>query len=256
VQDTVFEEAFKKVGELIGKLGDSWRDITDNVNSVLRWLPGFLEEPIKAAFNKCSAKVTEVLDKMAEFYSNPGSASAIRAVGDGWNEQVGARASTQAGLLVKEQLETDNEWTGDAADRYGEAVTSQNKALAQVKTITDTLQSTLNEIATAVRTFWVSLGVAFVTYIGAAIVCIAGVCTAVAAAPALIAFFAASVAFLTASVTFANNFANSLDEKKAKLEQQVTMDGQFTSGNWPPAAADKMSDGSVNDGDKSDWTPK
>jgi uncharacterized protein YukE len=256
MQDTVFEEAFKKVGELIEKLGNAWQDITGNVNSVLRWLPGFLEEPIKSAFNKCSAKVTEVLDKMATFYQNPGSASAIRTAGDGWNQQVGARASTQAGLLVKEQLETDNEWTGDAADRYGEAVTAQNKALAQIKTITENLQTTLNEIASAVRTFWVSLGIAFVTYIGAAIVCIAGVCTAVAAAPALIAFFTASVAFLTAVVTFANNFSNTLEEKKAKLEQQSTMDGPFANGEWPPSAADKMSDGSVNDGDKSDWTPK
>ena len=48
---------------------------------------------------------------------------------------------------MKEQLDTDNEWTGDAADRYGEAVTAQNKALAQIKTITENLQTTLNEIA-------------------------------------------------------------------------------------------------------------
>jgi uncharacterized protein YukE len=256
MQDTVFEEAFKKVGDLIEQLKNAWSDITSNVNSVLSWLPGFLEGPIRSAFNKCSDKVTEVLQQMATFYQNPGSASAIRTAGDGWNEQVGARASTQAGLLVKEQLETDNEWTGDAYDRYAEAVTAQNKALAQVKTITENLQNTLNEIASAVRTFWVSLGIAFVTYIGAAIVCIAGVCTAVAAAPALIAFFAASLAFLTAAVGFANTFSNTLDEKKAKLEQQSTMDGPFSGGNWPPSASDKMSDGSVKDGDKSDWTPK
>jgi uncharacterized protein YukE len=256
MQDTVFEEAFKKVGDLIEQLGNAWTDITNNVNSVLDWLPGFLEGPIRTAFNQCSDKVTEVLDKMATFYQNPGSATAIRTAADSWNEQVGAKASTQAGLLVKEQLETDNEWTGDAYDRYAEAVTSQNKALAQVKTITDTLQTTLNEIASAVRTFWVSLGIAMVTYIAAAIACIAAVCTAVAAAPGLIAFFIASVAFLTTAVTFANNFSNALDEKKAKIEQQTTMDGVFASGEWPSAVADKMSDGSVKDHDKSDWTPK
>ncbi|MGH4016768.1 MAG: hypothetical protein ACRDSL_23110 [Pseudonocardiaceae bacterium] len=49
---------------------------------------------------------------------------------------------------------------------------------------------------------------------------------------------------------------NRLGGQKAKLEQQSTMDGQFANGNWPPAVADKMSDASVKDGDKSDWTPE
>lgn len=256
MQDTVFEEAFKRVGELVEKLKGAWDDITDGVNTVLGWLPGFLEGPIKSAFNKCAAKVSEVLDQVATFYQNPGSASAIRTAADGWNQQVGAKASTQAGLLVKEQLDTDNEWTGDAADRYGEAVTAQNKALTQVKTVTENLQNTLNEIASAVRTFWVQIGIAFASYIALMVGCIVGVCTVVGAVPSLLAALGFSVTFIGTSITFANNFANALDEKKGKLEQQSTMDGQFANGEWPPSASDKMADASVNDGDKSDWTPK
>jgi uncharacterized protein YukE len=234
--DTAFEEACNEVDDLLRKLTDAWNDIVDGVNTVLSILPGFLEGPVKGAFNSVSAKVSQVFDDMRQLITERGSASAIRTAAESWNTDVGGRASTQAGLLTKEALETDNEWTGDAADRYGEAVTSQGRALTQIKTITDTLQTTLNEIATALKVYWVAIAIAFGTYVALMIGCIIGAATVVA--------------------TFSTNFANTLDEKKAKIDQQTTMDGAFANGTWPPAAADQMSDASVRDGDKSDWTPK
>ncbi len=254
--DAAFEGALTKVSELFEKLKGAWDGIVDGVNRVLGILPGFLEGPVKSAFRKCESKVGEVFDEITKLFSERGSASALRAAGQSWNEQVGYRASTQAGLLVKEALETDNEWTGDAADRYGEAVTAQGKALTQIKTITETLQTTLNEIASALTVFWIGIAVAFGGYVALMIGCIIGACTVVGTIPSLIAALGFSVAFLSAVATLSNNFANTLEEKKAKVAQQATMDGQFANGNWPPAVADKISDASVRDGDKSDWTPK
>ncbi len=254
--DTAFDEALIRVSELLKNLKGAWDDIVDGVNHVLSILPGFLEGPVKSACEKCSSKVTEVFNEITKLFSERGSVSALRTVGESWNEQVGHRASTQAGLLTKEALETDNKWTGDAADRYGEAVTAQGKALTQIKTITDNLQTTLNEIASALNVFWVGIAVAFGAYVASMIGCIIGACTVVGTVPSLIAALTFSVAFLSAVATLSNNFANTLDEKKAKIEQQSTMDGSLANGNWPPAVADKMSDASVRDGDKSDWTPK
>ncbi len=254
--DAAFEGALTKVSELFEKLKGAWDDIVDGVNRVLRILPGFLEGPIKSAFKKCSSKVGEVFDEVTKLFSERGSASALRAAAEGWNEQVGHRASTQAGLLMKEALETDNEWTGDAADRYGEAVTAQGKALAQIKTITDVLQTTLNEIASALSAFWTGILVYFGVYVALMIGCIVGICSGVGTVPSLLAALGFSAAFLERVTTLSANFANTLDEKKAKIEQQSTMDGQFANGEWPSAVADKMSDASVRDGDKSDWTPK
>jgi hypothetical protein len=256
VVDTAFDEALTRVSELLDKLNGAWNDIVDGVNHVLSILPGFLEGPVSSAFTKCSSKVAEVFDEIAKLFSERGSAPALRAAGESWNEQVGHRASTQAGLLTKEALETDNEWTGDAADRYNEAATAQGKALTQIKTITETLQTTLNEIASALNVFWIGIAVAFGTYVALMIGCIVGACTVVGTIPSLVAALGFSVAFLGAVTTLSNNFGNTLDEKKAKFEQQATMDGQFANGNWPSAVADKMSDASVRDGDKSDWTPK
>ncbi|MGH3428846.1 MAG: hypothetical protein ACRDQZ_14980, partial [Mycobacteriales bacterium] len=133
-----------RVHKLVKRLKDAWDDIVDGVNSVLDMLPGVLEGSIKSAFEKCSSKVAKVFKEIAKLYSERGSASALRAAGGSWNEQVGHRASTQAGLLTKEALEADDEWTGDAADRYGEAITTQGKALTEIKAITDILQTTLN----------------------------------------------------------------------------------------------------------------
>lgn len=210
----------------------------------------------KSLVNECSSKVAEIFDEITKLFSERGSATALRAAGESWNEQVGHRASTQTGLLTKEALETDNEWTGDAADRYGEAVTAQGKALTQIKAITEILQTTLNEIASALKVFWVGIAIAFGTYVALMIGCIIGACTVVGTIPSLLAALGFSVAFLSAVATLSNNFANTLDEKKAKLEQQATMDGQFANGDWPSAVADKLSDASVRDGDNSDWTPK
>lgn len=86
--------------------------------------------------------------------------------------------------------------------------------------------------------------------------CIIGAATVVATVPSLLAALGFSLTFLGAVATFSTNFANTLDEKKAKIDQQTTTDGAFANGTWPPAAADQMSDASVRDGDKSDWTPK
>ncbi len=254
--DIAFEEALTRVSKLLEKLKGAWDDIVDGVNRVLSILPGFLEGPIRSLFEKCSSKVTEVVNEITKLFSEQGSATALRTAGESWNEQVGHRASTQAGLLVKEALETDNEWTGDAADRYGEAVTAQGKALTQIKTITENMQTTLNEIASALDKFWIAIEVAFGVYVVSMIGCIAGVCTGAGTVPALFAALLFSVTFLGAFGTFLTDFTNTLDEKKARLEQQATMDGQFANGNWPPAVAEKMSDASVKDGDKSDWKPK
>jgi uncharacterized protein YukE len=254
--DIAFEETLTRVSELLEKLKSAWDDIVDGVNHVLSILPGFLEGLIKSAFEKCSSKVTDVFNEITKLFSERGSASALRTAGESWNEQVGHRASTQAGLLTKETLETGDEWTGNAADRYAEAVTAQGNALAQIKTIADNLQTTLNEIASALNVFWIGIAVAFGSYVASMIGCIVGACTVVGTVPSLIAALGFSVTFLGVVAILSTNFANSLDEKKAKIEQQSTMDGQFADGNWPPAVADKTSDASVRDGDKSDWTPK
>lgn len=256
VADTAFNEMLTRVSELLEKLKGVWDDIVNGVNHVLSILPGFLEGPIKSAFETCSSKVIEVFTEITKLFSERGSADALRTAGESWNEHVGHRASTQAGLLAKEALEGNKEWTGDAADRYADAITAQGRALTQIKTITDSLQTTLNEIASALKNFWTGIALYFSGYVVLMIGCAAGAGSVIGTIPSLIAALGISVEFLYKITTLSNDFANKLDDNKAKIEQQSTMDGQFANGNWPSAVTEKMSDASVRDGDKSDWTPK
>lgn len=254
--DIAFEETLTRVSNLLEKLKSVWDEILVGVNHVLSFLPGFLAGPITSIFEKCSSKVTEVFNEITKLFIERGSESALRTAGESWNEQVGHRTSTQAGLLTKEALEVDNKWTGDAAERYAEAVTAQGRALTQIKIITDTLQTTLNEIASGLHSFWTGIIVAFGIYVSLMALCIWGACTVVGAVPSLIAALTLSLSLLEIISKLSNDFANTLEEKKAKIEQQATMDGQFANGDWPSAVANEMSDASVRDGDKSDWTPK
>jgi uncharacterized protein YukE len=257
--DTVFEEAFKKFGDMFEKLKGAWDGICSGIEWVLDqwWIPGFIKDPVRDGYNALKPKVSEALDKCAKFYQTPGDPSGIRTTAESWTNNVGKAANDQAGILVKEQLDTDNSWTGAAADRYGEAVTSQNKALAGAKLLTDNVNQTLNEIASAIATFWVSFGTAIATYVIAAGIAVAACCTGVGAAAGIPAFIIATGAFITASIMFANNFNNTLSDKKGKLDQLVPTGAPFGSnGSWPPAASDKMADATVGDGDGSDWTPK
>ncbi|HEU5471466.1 MAG TPA: hypothetical protein VFV67_12495 [Actinophytocola sp.] len=255
VIDTAFEDAVAAVRDAVDRLREIWNDIVDGVNHVLGILPGFLEGPVKDAFNNLSGKVTEALDKIWQFYTERGSASAVRQVASDWNTEVGGAASEQAGLLTPAQLASTGQWSGTAATRYTQVVGNQTKALADVKTITDSVQTTLNEIADALRNFWVGLAVAVGAYIASMVGCAIGAATVVGAVPSLIAALGFSVTFIGAAVKLALDFSNALDAKKAKLEQQTTLNGSFASDSWPPATAGALADGSVRDGDKSDWTP-
>lgn len=254
-----FDEAAQRVEELVEELRRTWDSIVSAVNRALSAVPALLQhfvEPIRRAFEWAAAKVSEVFTQMYEFLTDRGSSAAIRAAGEQWNTQVGARASTQAGLLVKESLETDNQWQGMAAERYGEVVTQQNKALNQVKTITDTVQTTLNEVASALGAFWTGYAIATGAYVVSMAGCIVGAATVVAAVPALVAAAGFSATYIGAALTLAMTCRNALDEKKVKFDQQTTFSGTFAGQQWPSATAEQVSDGSVRDGDGSDWTPK
>ncbi len=244
--DAAFEGAITQFDEGMAKLRGIWDELVRGVKWVLGKLPGILADKLQEMFNKLADKFTEAFDNMVKYATERGSAPAITAVADEWNNTVGKKASTQAGLLAKEALDTDNEWTGGAADRYAEAITAQGKALNQLKTVTDNVHSTLTEIASALKNYWLAMAVATGTFVAAMVVA-AVTCAGVATAPAgVVAAIAATVTYIGATATFTLVYNNTLDEKKTKLDQQTTMEGTFAAGSWPSAVTEKMTE----------WTPK
>jgi hypothetical protein len=241
-----FDNAIGRFDGGMAKLAGLWDELVRGIKWVIGKLPGILADKLGELFTKLVNKFAEAVDGMMKYATERGSAAAIIAVADEWNTAVGARASTQFGLLAKEALDTDNEWRGPAADRYAEAVAAQGKALNQIKTIAENVQSTLTEIATALKNYWVAMAVALGTYLVAMAVAVAA-CAGVATAPAgVTGALVATGAVIGTTATFTLAYSGTLNEKKAKLDQQTTMDGTFAAGNWPSAVTEKMTE----------WSPK
>lgn len=240
------DAAAQQVADAVTRIRDAWNQIQNGVNSVLDWLPGFLCDKLKEWFSKLASKVSEFFDLMTKPFIQRGSSDALRTAGESWNTDIGGRASTQAGLLAPEQLKTDNEWQGKAADSYKDAITSQNKALASVKTLSENVQNALNEVANALDSFWNGLLAAVLTYVGAMVLCIIGAATVVAAIPSIAAAVTASIAVIVATINLTTTFVNSLQTQRGKLEQIGTTDSAFANGQWPPATT----------GDNKGWKPK
>ncbi|MGH3875896.1 MAG: WXG100 family type VII secretion target [Actinophytocola sp.] len=240
--DEVYEAAVDLVRNAIEQLKEIWNDFVEAFNKALKVVPGYLNPGLVHAMKKLSSWFGDMMEKVWKVYTERGSAGAVRAVAGDWNTEVGGKASTQAGLLVLGQLPTTGFWSGTAGSRYIHVVNGQNKALADVKTITDNLQTTLNEIAEAMRTFWRTLAVSVGGYVALMAGCAASAMfgvTAVVAIPAAVGF---TVAFIGVLNDLTLDFSNALDAKEAKLRQLITTDSSFASGAWPPSTADALAE--------------
>jgi uncharacterized protein YukE len=255
--DSRFDSAVEFVKTVYQALKAAWDGIVNGVNWVLDNLAFLGIGPaVKAAFDELVAPVTEALDRIVFYCNNPGDPGGIRTVGEDWTNNVGAHASTQAGQLAKGQLDSDNSWSGQAAERYGEAAILQSQALTQIKTMTDALQNTLNEIAAAITNFWIG----FANYLGVYLVAMAACAIAAASGAGILVSLgtaaAATATFLVGMTTLATDLDNTLADKKSRLDQQTTVGAPFTNNSWPSAVSEKFSDASVTDGDTSDWIPR
>jgi hypothetical protein len=253
VVDAAFEELIQRIDGLAAEFDKAWTDLVNAVNIVLPQLPGFLQPVVRGQFNKLSAKKDNAMEKFWKIYTERGSASAVRQVASDWNTLVGEKASDQAEKLTLTQLPSHNRWEGPAYIAYKEVVGFQSTKLGEVKTMTNAVQTTLNEIADAMKTFWDGMARTVGVYVLAMVACGITAATEVGIAPAIIAGIAATAIFFDKIGDLATTFANTLDTKEAALEAQQTLNG--TDGKWPAVNAEALSDASVLDGDqKSDWT--
>jgi uncharacterized protein YukE len=239
-------DAAAQVADAVDRIRRIWEDIKSGVETVLDWLPGFLSHTLRDWFQKLANKISEFFDTVSKPLRERGSADSLRSAGESWNKDVGGRASTQAGLLAPEQLKTDNEWQGRAADAYKDAITGQGKALNAVKAITENVQNALNEVANALESFWNGMLVAVLAYVASMVGCAIGAATVVGAVPSIIAAVGFSIAVITATVTLSTAFSNTLDTQRSKFQQIATTDGSFAGAKWPPATT----------GDNNGWVPK
>ncbi len=253
--DNAFEEAVRAIESAVKKIRQAWEDIVDHVNFALRILPGYLEERLRRSMERATAEYRDADVWIWDILLERGSASAVRQAAGDWNAKVGEVASNQSKLLAFGQLPSNGLWSGPAQLAYRSVVDLQSQTLVELKAMTDKAQNTLNDIAEAIKTFWVKIAVTVLVLEGAMVGVAIATATGVLAPAAIVALIVAIVGFWTAVAEFTNDFHNKLDSKKAELEQQTAQNG--AEGQWPPLNAD-LSDATVRDDptpDASDWTP-
>lgn len=255
VVDAAFEEAMQGIQDLAGKFDEAWNDLVNGVNLVLPMLPAYLQPIVKGQFNKLATKKDNTLEKYWKIFAERGDASAVRQVASDWNTKVGEKVSEQAGKLNPTQMPSHNRWDGTAYIAYKEVVNFQGTKLGEVKAMSNALQTTLNEIADAMNTFWTGMKTTYGVYVAAIVVFAIAANTKIGMAAAITGGITATAMFFDSISKLSTEFANALDSKEAALEQQQTLNG--TDGKWPPINTESLADASVLDDDqKSDWTPK
>jgi hypothetical protein len=83
-----------------------------------------------------------------------------------WATDIGGAASRHGGLATLNGIRADDHWTGMAADAYRNTLPPQLAALTAIKATADELDSTLNDLANSILTYWVSISQATLSLVG------------------------------------------------------------------------------------------
>lgn len=253
IGDAIYPTVITKVAETIKALREALDWVDDAVGRVLAALPdwGPVLNDLKA---RLVVEAHKVLDMLANL-TDVGGPEAIRQLGEDWVNHIGAVASTQAQALQRGQLPSNGMWEGRAATAYHVGVVpNQTSALSAVKDATDMVNEALNEVANAVGSFWATIGIALAALSAALVGAIAAKITILGIPPAVLAIVLACAAFAAAVYAAHVSLGNSLDMVDRLFAAATNL--QPVQAGWPPLqSVDTLSDGSVRDGDPSEWRP-
>lgn len=249
--DTTVAEINSKVKEIEQKI----QEFFNQVNDSLSWVPSALDWVIKAvedAMKVFNEKLQKFWAEIRKFFEWMGNVPSLRAKADQWENKVAQPLGEVAGDIALNKLRAPIEWEGRAAEAYKGVVPAQADGLSGLKMLARQVQSSLDSLANALTAFYVALAVALATFIvglvGAVAACSSVVGTPIGAAE-IAGVVGVVLSLITAATAAVVAFANSLATEQTSLTQKIHDVGNT----WPKSALGDLSDGSVSDGDGSDW---
>ncbi|MER6993216.1 hypothetical protein ABT337_28860 [Saccharopolyspora hirsuta] len=243
-----------QVDEKLQEVNQKIKEFYDKVNEVLAWVPeafAHLIEPIQRGLELVKQKNQEFWDRIQQAWNQPGNSTVLRIKAEMWASEVANPIGDIAGDVALHKLDANVEWTGRAAEAYKAIVPAQADGLTGLKDLALQIRNSLNNLANALDAFNLALIVAIVVYIVGLVGAIAAACTVVgigAAIGAIATGAGVAIGLITAAFTALNSYLDVIETEQTSLAQKIRDVGNT----WSRSDRD-LSDGSVSDGDGSDW---
>jgi hypothetical protein len=253
-----FDDVLGRLEDGLRELARVARQIIVNCKDLLRWL-GPLAAQVEQMLARFGELMRRIFSELGKFMTRPGHPAVLWTDGDRWITEVGIHAGNRVGTLTPDFMHSDDRWKGSAADAYLRALPPQKLALEKVQAVSNQLGDSLHEIAVAVGTFWVAVAAAVTSFLaellGASGVTATGVGVAVGVAAAV----ASALKFTTAFATLAGGLTAFLGislRAQTQLDRELADNAPFAgppAGHWPASTSTDLNDGSMSDGNDSDW---
>ena len=220
--------------------------------AALRVLPDVFGHELQAALARLRRMFDDAMADLAALIAQAGSPEALRAAGAVWSGEIGGMVSRLAGLATLNGIRADDHWSGAAAEAYRNTLPVQQSALTSVKAVGDEIDTTLNDLASAIIRFWLAVAVALVGFV----VAVASASTVVGApvgATIAIAAVGATAVAVNEALTDLTTITTDIRDQAAGLQRRLSNDTAFPAGRWPRSTTPISGDGSISDGDDTDW---
>jgi uncharacterized protein YukE len=200
----------------------------------------FIPQPIADALIWTANKLIEVgswlLEKIGELLKGAAAPVTFFFYAHDWQSDVRGKASAVAGDTAPEALKAPNQWEGDGADAYKNAVKDQPTAATQVETSSDKIANALTFSAVAGLAFYVALGVILVKFIAATIAAIAALGSVVfswAGAALIVEEAGVNSALIAAAVTTLVAALGAQAQQMTVVAGEAQDNSAFPGGKWP-----------------------
>ncbi|PKW14980.1 hypothetical protein [Saccharopolyspora spinosa] len=243
-----------QVDDKLQELNQRIKEFFDKVNEVLTWVPeafAHLIEPIQRGMEVVKQKIQEFWAKIQQAWNQPGNSAGLRLKAEMWASGVANPIGDVAGDVALHNLDANVEWTGRAAEAYKAIVPAQADGLTGLKDLALQIRNSLNSLANALDAFKLALYVAIAVFIVGVVGAVAAACTIVGAGAAIGAIatgVSVAIGLITAAITAVNSYLDVIETEQTALTQKIRDVGST----WSRSDRD-LSDGSVSDGDGSDW---
>jgi hypothetical protein len=255
---TSYGDLLRRIDDGLERVREAVNRLIDNAHRLQPWL-GFLGSAVAAALRKVAVLLEKALKEIGNMLTEPGDPPALWRTGDGWSIDFAGGASNSVGTFDLDFLHADDQWKGPAATAYAATLPPQRAALEKIQSVAGDIGDSLRNVAMAIVAFWAGVATAITLLLGeltaaAALTATgvgmpAGVGTATASAVKFIATLGVLGSTLGA---YLGDIANQQSRLATQLADNASFGGP-PAGHWPVSTTANLSDGSMTDGDDSDW---